>query len=147
MKIGVMVLDGPYQHQAADSAYHFVQAARARGHEIVGMFLFADGVNNANDSSTPPASATSASASTSLPPQGVPIVACTACAKFRGLKPDLKIEHVQLSGSAPSPTTCARPTASSPSATEEDTRERKGRHSDAQSRRTAASTRPRGSAP
>ena len=29
MKIGVLVLEGPYQHQAADSAYHFVKAALA----------------------------------------------------------------------------------------------------------------------
>jgi DNA-binding transcriptional ArsR family regulator len=44
MKFGVMVLEGPYQHQAADSAYYFVRAALARGHQIVGIFLFADGV-------------------------------------------------------------------------------------------------------
>jgi len=31
MKFGVMVLEGPYQHEAADSAYHFVQAALACG--------------------------------------------------------------------------------------------------------------------
>ena len=38
MKIGVMVLEGPYQHQAVDSAYHFIKAALAKGHEIVGVF-------------------------------------------------------------------------------------------------------------
>ena len=48
MKIGVLVLEGPYQHQAADSAYHFTKAALARGHEIVGIFLYTDGVNNGN---------------------------------------------------------------------------------------------------
>ncbi len=26
------------------------------------------------------------------------MVACTACAKFRGLKPDIKSDHVKLSG-------------------------------------------------
>ena len=30
--------------------------------------------------------------------KGIEVVACTACAKFRGLKPDLKVEHVKLSG-------------------------------------------------
>ena len=48
MKIGILVLEGPYQHQAVDSAYHFTRAALARGHEIVGIFLFTDGVNSAN---------------------------------------------------------------------------------------------------
>ncbi|NLF02679.1 MAG: sulfurtransferase TusD, partial [Anaerolineales bacterium] len=47
MKIGILVLEGPYQHEAADSAYHFAQAALARGHEISGIFLYTDGVNNA----------------------------------------------------------------------------------------------------
>ena len=27
MKFGVLILEGPYQHQAADSAYQFIQAA------------------------------------------------------------------------------------------------------------------------
>ena len=39
MRIGVMILEGPYQHQAADSAYHFVQAALALGHEISGTVV------------------------------------------------------------------------------------------------------------
>ena len=30
--------------------------------------------------------------------QGIEVVACTACAKFRGLRPNLKVEHVRLSG-------------------------------------------------
>jgi sulfur relay (sulfurtransferase) complex TusBCD TusD component (DsrE family) len=29
---------------------------------------------------------------------GIPIVACTACAKFRGMRPNLKVENVRLSG-------------------------------------------------
>ena len=37
MKIGVLVLEGPYQHQAADSAYYFVKAALARGHQVTGV--------------------------------------------------------------------------------------------------------------
>ena len=44
MKIGILVLEGPYQHQAADSAYHFAKAALARGHEIAGIFLYTGGL-------------------------------------------------------------------------------------------------------
>jgi tRNA 2-thiouridine synthesizing protein D len=98
MKIGVMVLDGPYQHEAADSAYHFVMAARARGHEIVGIFLFADGVNNANQFINPPGERNIGRRFEELGAQGIDIVACTACAKFRGLKPSIKVEHARLSG-------------------------------------------------
>jgi tRNA 2-thiouridine synthesizing protein D len=98
VKIGVMVLDGPYQHQAADSAYHFTKAALAKGHEIVGIFLFADGVNNANQFINPPGERNIGQRFEELGQKGIEIVACTACAKFRGLKPNLKVEHVQLSG-------------------------------------------------
>jgi tRNA 2-thiouridine synthesizing protein D len=98
MKIGVMVLEGPYQHQAADSAYNFVQAALARGHEIVGIFLYTDGVNNVNQFIKPPGERNIAQRFEELGEQGIEIVACTACAKFRGLRPNLKVEHVRLSG-------------------------------------------------
>jgi tRNA 2-thiouridine synthesizing protein D len=98
MKIGVMVLEGPYQHQAADSAYKFVQAALARGHEIVGVFLYTDGVNNANQFIKPPGERNIAQRFNELGEQGIEIVACTACAKFRGMRPNLKVEHVRLSG-------------------------------------------------
>jgi tRNA 2-thiouridine synthesizing protein D len=98
MKIGVMVLEGPYQHQAADSAYKFIQAALARGHEIVGVFLYTDGVNNANQFIKPPGERNIAQRFEELGEQGIEIVACTACAKFRGMRPNLKVEHVRLSG-------------------------------------------------
>lgn len=98
MKIGVMVLEGPYQHQAADSAYHFIQAAQVRGHEIVGVFLYTDGVNNANKFVKPPGERNIAERFDALGEQGIPVVACTACAKFRGMRPNIKMEHVRLSG-------------------------------------------------
>lgn len=98
MKMGVMVLEGPYQHQAADSAYHFVQAARARGHEIVGIFLYTDAVNNINQFISPPGERNIAQRFDELAQQGIPVIACTACAKFRGLRPNLKTEHTRLSG-------------------------------------------------
>lgn len=98
MKIGVLVLDGPYQHQGADSAYHFVKAALARGHEIVGIFLYTDGVNNANRFIKPPGERNMAQMWDELGAQGIDIVACTACAKFRGMTRDLKVDNVRLSG-------------------------------------------------
>ena len=98
MKIGVMVLEGPYQHQSADSAYQFVKAALARGHEIVGVFLYTDAVNNANRFIKPPGERNIAQMWDELGAQGTNIVACTACAKFRGMTRDLKVDHVRLSG-------------------------------------------------
>ncbi len=54
MKFGIMVNEGPFTHQASDSAYQFVKAALAKGHEVPRVFFYFDGVNNANKLSEPP---------------------------------------------------------------------------------------------
>lgn len=54
MKFGIVVSEGPYQHQASDSAYNFVKAALAKGHEVSRVFFYHDGVNVGTRLSIPP---------------------------------------------------------------------------------------------
>jgi tRNA 2-thiouridine synthesizing protein D len=54
MKLAVMVNEGPYQHQSADSAYQFTKAALDKGHEISRVFFYHDGVNNGTRYAVPP---------------------------------------------------------------------------------------------
>ena len=54
MKFSVMVYEGPYTHQAADTAYHFTRAVLDAGHEIFRVFFYHDGVLNGTRMSTPP---------------------------------------------------------------------------------------------
>ena len=54
MKLGILVNEGPYTHEAADTAYQFVKAALARGHEIFRVFFYHDGVNNGTRLTVPP---------------------------------------------------------------------------------------------
>ncbi|MEE9319628.1 MAG: sulfurtransferase complex subunit TusD [Granulosicoccus sp.] len=54
MKIAVLVNEGPYQHQASDSAYQFVKATLESGHEVSRVFFYHDGVNNGTRLTTPP---------------------------------------------------------------------------------------------
>ena len=54
MKFGVVVSEGPYTHQAADSAFHFVKAALDKGHEVPRVFFYHDGVNVSTRLSVPP---------------------------------------------------------------------------------------------
>jgi len=54
MKFTIQVNEGPYQHQASDSAYKFVEAALEKGHEIFRVFFYHDGVNNGTRLTTPP---------------------------------------------------------------------------------------------
>jgi tRNA 2-thiouridine synthesizing protein D len=54
MKLSVLVNEGPYQHQSADSAIQFTKAALAKGHEIFRVFFYHDGVNNGTRFAVPP---------------------------------------------------------------------------------------------
>lgn len=54
MKFGIVVCEGPYTHQASDTAYHFTKAALEKGHEISRVFFYHDGVNNGTRYTTPP---------------------------------------------------------------------------------------------
>ncbi|MDH3690528.1 MAG: sulfurtransferase complex subunit TusD [Gammaproteobacteria bacterium] len=54
MKFSILVNEGPYTHQASDSAFHFAAAALAKGHDVVRVFFYHDGVNNGTRLSAPP---------------------------------------------------------------------------------------------
>ena len=54
MKLGVLVNEGPYTHQASDSAYQFTKAALEKGHQVFRVFFYHDGVNNGTRLTVPP---------------------------------------------------------------------------------------------
>jgi tRNA 2-thiouridine synthesizing protein D len=54
MKFSILVNEGPYTHQASDTAYHFTKAALEKGHEVFRVFFYHDGVNNATRLTVPP---------------------------------------------------------------------------------------------
>lgn len=54
MKFAIQINEGPYTHEATDSAYHFAKAAIDNGHEIMRVFFYHDGVNNGTRLTTPP---------------------------------------------------------------------------------------------
>ncbi|MDH5325085.1 MAG: sulfurtransferase complex subunit TusD [Gammaproteobacteria bacterium] len=54
MKLSVMVNEGPYTHEASDTAYQFTKTALEKGHEIFRVFFYHDGVNNGTRLTTPP---------------------------------------------------------------------------------------------
>lgn len=54
MRFGIVVNEGPYTHQASDSAYQFAKAVLEKGHEILRVFFYHDGVNNATRYTVPP---------------------------------------------------------------------------------------------
>ena len=90
MKFAILVNEGPYTHQASDSAYHFTEALLRAGHEIVRVFFYHDGVNNGTRLSVPPQDDRNISDRWSALAQqhDVELILCVAAAQRRGLLDD-----------------------------------------------------------
>jgi tRNA 2-thiouridine synthesizing protein D len=54
MKLSILVNEGPYTHQASDTAFNFTKAAIEKGHTIFRVFFYNDGVNNGTRLTVPP---------------------------------------------------------------------------------------------
>ena len=100
MKFGILVNEGPYQHQSADSAYLFFKAALARGHEIHRVFFYHDGVNNASRLTEPPQDDRNIVKRWSqlADEHGVDLVVCVAAALRRGIKDENLAAGFRISG-------------------------------------------------
>jgi tRNA 2-thiouridine synthesizing protein D len=87
MKFTIQVNEGPYTHQASDSAYQFTKAALEKGHEIFRVFFYHDGVNNATRLTTPPQDDRNVVNRWSelAEKHNVDLVVCVAAAQRRGI--------------------------------------------------------------
>jgi tRNA 2-thiouridine synthesizing protein D len=87
MKLAVMVNEGPYQHQSADSAYQFAKAALDKGHEITRVFFYHDGVNNGTRFGVPPQDDRNITQlwSELAKKHSLDLVVCVAAAQRRGI--------------------------------------------------------------
>lgn len=87
MKLSVVVNEGPYTHQASDSAYRFTRAAVEKGHEIYRVFFYHDGVNNGTRLSVPPQDDRNLAElwSNLALEHNIDMVVCVAAAQRRGL--------------------------------------------------------------
>ena len=100
MKISILINEGPFTHQASDSAYHFAVAALNRGHQIYRVFFYNDGVHNANRLSQPQSDDRNLVSLWSKlgREHGIDLVVCVAAALRRGIKDDLVPEDFRISG-------------------------------------------------
>ena len=100
MKLGIMVSEGPYTHQATDTAYQFVKAALAKGHQIHRVFFYHDGVNNSTKLTEPPADDRHIVNRWSKLAEeyGIDLVVCIAAALRRGIKDENLAKGFRISG-------------------------------------------------
>lgn len=99
MIMSILILESPYNHQAGDTAYNFIQAAIQAGHTIKGVFFYCDGVHNANRLIEVAQDDRSISKRWSLlGSSGIDLVVCIAAGKRRGLTEENLIENARISG-------------------------------------------------
>ena len=90
MKLAVLVNEGPYTHQASDTAYQFTKAALEKGHEIFRVFFYHDGVNNGTRLMVPPSDDRNIQKRWTelVEKHKLDLVVCIAAAQRRGLLDD-----------------------------------------------------------
>ena len=87
MKFSILVNEGPYTHQASDTAFQFAKAALAKGHTIFRVFFYHDGVNNGTRLTVPPQDDRNVQKNWSdlAEAQKLDLVVCIAAAQRRGI--------------------------------------------------------------
>ncbi len=100
MKLGIMITEGPYQHEASDSAYQFAKAALAKGHEILRVFFYQDGVLNSTKLMEPQADDRHIQKQWSAlaTENGIEFIVCVAAAKRRGINDTVTAEGFKIGG-------------------------------------------------
>ena len=95
MKYGILVNEGPYTHQASDSALAFTKAALEKGHEIFRVFFYHDGVNNGTRLASPPQDDRNVQQRWSdlAKEHELDLVICVAAAQRRGIVDDGEAER------------------------------------------------------
>lgn len=100
MKFSILINEGPYTHQAADTAYQFTKTALDKGHEIYRIFFYNDGVNNATSYAVPPQDDRNVTNlwSELAENHNLDLVVCVAAAQRRGIVDEAEAKRHGKSG-------------------------------------------------
>jgi tRNA 2-thiouridine synthesizing protein D len=100
MKFSILVNEGPYTHQASDTAYQFTKAALEKGHEIFRVFFYHDGVNNGTRFTVPPQDDRNLQKlwSELSEKHGLDMVVCIAAAQRRGIMDESEAKRQGIDG-------------------------------------------------
>jgi tRNA 2-thiouridine synthesizing protein D len=100
MNIAILINEGPYTHEATDSAYLFARAAIEKGHQVSRVFFYHDGVNNSSRLTEPPQDDRHIVNRWSklAEEHKVDLVVCVAAALRRGIKDENLAPGFRISG-------------------------------------------------
>ena len=100
MNFAILINEGPYTHEATDSAYLFARAAIEKGHQVSRVFFYHDGVNNSSRLTEPPQDDRhNVNRRSKLAEEHkVDLVVCVAAALRRGIKDENLAPGFRISG-------------------------------------------------
>ncbi len=100
MIFGILIKQGPFTHQASDTAYRFAVAALASDHEIYRVFFYNDGVYNCNRLSRPQTDDRNLVSlwSKLAIEHDLDLVVCVAAALRRGVTDEILEQGFRISG-------------------------------------------------
>ncbi len=100
MKFGIVVNEGPYTHQAADTAYQFTKSVLEKGHDVYRVFFYHDGVNVGTRMTVPPQDERHIQRNWSelAEKYDLDMVVCIAAAQRRGIMDENEAKRQGLDG-------------------------------------------------
>ena len=99
--LAILLTTGPYTSQNTDTVIEVAKAAVKKGHEVMGIYLFMDGVLNTNKDidSLSDEERNIARLLEELTAMGIKIFSCPVCCSYRGIKDEkLLIEGATFDG-------------------------------------------------
>ena len=99
--LSILLTTGPYTSQNTDTVIEISKAAVKKGHEVMGIYLFMDGVLNTNKDidSLSDEERNIARLLEELTAMGIKIFSCPVCCSYRGIKDEkLLIEGATFDG-------------------------------------------------
>ncbi len=97
MKIGFLLNTGPYTFENTNTVIRLARAALKKGHQC-SIFLFVDGIINANKDILSPGETSISEHLKELAAEGVTIRICGECSKYRGQRRDGVVEGSRQAG-------------------------------------------------
>ncbi len=99
-RIGFLLMTSPYTVQNSDTVLKLAEAFLSEGHEVTGIYLYVNGVYNANKNIDPksPDERNIPQLFRKLSERGVPIKVCPVCANYRGILEEDLIEGAEFDG-------------------------------------------------
>ena len=101
-KIGFVIQTEPYKFQAVDTLFNMIDAARRKGHEILGVFFFGSGGYGVQKRIDPGATVRNLpeAIKTRLADQGIALIGCRTWLQTDGMSEEVRLESVRDEGLA-----------------------------------------------